>query len=831
MINYRQRLFVLPVLMALFILLVCSNAYSRETKNVYYAIHIASFKRLDSCRGLITSLKKKGYSPFYKAVDIPGKGKWFRLFVGNYENKKKALVAADRLRSTEVIGDFDIQEIQKPVDYSRSKHISKPKKPATVRKVPDEKPDAGEKVFSDRKSPSPDQKKIAHYPNHAGSVSINNKITIKDISLYKKAMGDFDSGNYANALKKFNEVKKLDNLSPGEKEKILRRSADCRYFLGKDGNNQYLFNAIEQYKSAVQKYPNSKKENALALYRTAKCYEHLKFYYEAVNELKNLCSIYPESEYVDESLYMMGESYYKVRKFKESVGEFQTYIERYPDGEYIKDAYFRVGDSYSQMNQFDNADHWYGKALKRWPDLEDIPKDELLKLGNHYFRGGSYEHALEPFFVYINLYPEDQSVKDVLSKIARSFIGTNQLSLGLEMLSLVIEKYPESREAKESAIIMANIGIKSPDIKLPRYIFCGIEHYAKPIETYDNMIEKIAEPVMKEDLLFQKGCAFLERKSYADAFNTFYSLLKRFPYGKNKKSGQKNLLLSANYRIDQYFSEGDYVAVSDIYFKIRKIVPLADSNIEMLSAIGTSLKKMGLLNCAASVFEKISEISPTNGEKETILLALAQVKYEQGQYEKAEKGVRKLLRKKPAKDESVFINARKLMGNIYYKIGLFEKAARSYSEVFSSGKKIDGIGILYKRYADSLKAMGFSQSAFINYRKGMISCNEKDKKCSVPVVTGCYEGLGDCLYDKGKFKEGISMYKKTLVYLPESNHRLWILYNIGVGYLNLGNKTMADRTFNSLKEKGDEEYWASVVDYRMDDKNWTEKFSRYLTMN
>lgn len=647
-----------------------------------------------------------------------------------------------------------------------------------------------------------------------------------EASLYDNAMSDFESGKHEDALEKFKRVTGQNLLEADQKEAALRHVADCYYFLGKRGDKHNFFSAIEQYKDVIQKYPDSKKKNALALYRTAVSYERLKLYYEAIRELKRLYLRYPDSDHIPDVLNIMGRLYCRTKKFEKAIDNYRKYLRRFRDGKYVKDACFYIGDCYSLMGRFKDADRWYKRSLKKWPVLEDLPEEALMKLGSHYFRAGKYNHAPEVFFVYVNLYPEGEYSRQVLYKLALSFVKMDELILGLKTLSLVMERYPESIEAKESAVVMANIGVKDPGIRLPQHILCGMDYYRNPVETCDRMMKEFSEPAKREELLFLKGCALLKRERYREAFDTSYT--NRYRYGKYRKAGERNLILSANHLVDQYFSKGDYVAVSDIYFKMKEGSLFEGGDFNMLFKTGISLKNIGLLNSASKVFKEMADVHTKSREKKRILLAMAEVDYKRGFYEDAGKRATGLLKNPSRKDKTVLISAKKLMGDICYKKGLFKEAAGFYSKVLDSGENIEGIGAVYKKYGDSLKETGSSSSALINYEKAIRHCSEDNKKNCTAVVAGSYEALGDCFFEEGDYRKSILMYNRSLASQPEASLGLWPLYYIGRGHLNLGSEAAADQTFNSLKEKSQDEFWTGIVDYFIDDKNWSRKYSEYL---
>ncbi|MBW2673120.1 MAG: tetratricopeptide repeat protein, partial [Deltaproteobacteria bacterium] len=373
--------------------------------------------------------------------------------------------------------------------------------------------------------------------------------TTTDRDQYDSALNDFTAGRYEDALQKFKKVIKAE-----KDETTLRRIADCHYFLGEKGDKGHLSEAIDHYRDIIRNYPGLNKENVQTTYRLAESYRRLGLHYEALVEFKNLYSNYPESDYTPESLYMVGTISYETKRFAEAIDIFKEYIQRFPDGNHVRDAYFGVGDCYSQMRQFNDADAWYDNALKKWPALEDIPGDTLRKLGTHRFQTGRYDDALEVFFAYLNLFPDGDHPKDALYAIARSFEKTGQMHPALKALSLVIERYPGSREARESALIMANIGVDNPGIPVPTYIFAGMNCYKNPIEAYSAMEGNLSDPEMEEEVIFRKEAALIKRKRYREAFDAGRLLLASFPRGEHREAGEKNLIVAAGHLIDEHYA-------------------------------------------------------------------------------------------------------------------------------------------------------------------------------------------------------------------------------------------------------------------------------------
>jgi TolA-binding protein len=878
---YGRFLIVLALTAVLLFLFVnISESSGKKSKKKYQRFYVvSSYKKIDDAAALVDKMRAQGYDPFSKTVDIPNKGKWHRVYVKHYTNKQKALSAGKKLREKGLIKGFFIllktdsvktkpedkrptppgNVVNKKINNTPSPILTKVETPAILvstkkkiipvnvvnKKIKNTAPPVLTKgetpavPVSTKKKIIPvnvANKKIKNtappiltkVETPAVHVSTKEKIVAskkapinnsgldleKDIKLYINAMSDFTAGRYEDALDKFKKIIKNEN-----NETTLRRIADCYYFLGEKKDKRYFSEAITAYTQIIRNYPESKKENAQAIYRLAQSFNHFNLYSNALMEFAKFCARYPESDYFSEAFYMMGRMNYKTGNLNRAITNFKEYIKRYPDTKNFQTAYFQVGDCYSRMTQFKDADAWYGNALKRWPALEDIPEDSLLSLGSHYFQAEKYNEALEVFFVYLNLFSQGKNCSKTLYTIARSFEETGQFSQALKSFSLLIERHPRSVEAIKGAAIMAKIGVKAPKIKLPVYILSGMEYYRNPIEAYDKMMGKIFDVDREEELAFWKGCALIKKKRYQEAFDNCRLMLDRFPYGTHRKAGEKNLILSAGRLIDDYYSKKDYLCVSNIYFHSDRIALFENGNFDVLLKIGTSLEKIDLPGHAAGVFEEMIKVFVEDKRITALLLAMAKIDYDRSDYEGARKRLKELFGKPSYLDKETSMAARQLLGDICYKEGRFKEAVGFYQEVL--GAKEDNAAIR-KKYADSLRGMGLYPLALINYKRILKNCDDLGKKCSASLIMGSYEGLGDCLYSEGEYEKAIPMYEQSLKKPSEGEQNMWAIFNIGRGYTKLGNKPMADKSFSLLKRERDNEFWQRVMDYYTADKNWTK---------
>jgi len=64
----------------------------------FYSIQVVSYDDRVKANQLQKKLRGMGYKAEISEMDISGKGKWYRVMVNNYQNRKDAEKAADNIK-------------------------------------------------------------------------------------------------------------------------------------------------------------------------------------------------------------------------------------------------------------------------------------------------------------------------------------------------------------------------------------------------------------------------------------------------------------------------------------------------------------------------------------------------------------------------------------------------------------------------------------------------------------------------------------------------------------------------------------------------------------
>jgi len=102
------------------VVLCLAEVCQTRTSKVFYSLQVGAFKRLAYADLHATNVAKKKKLPcFYQRADIPGKGVWYRVYLGKFANPNDARSYAARLKVENVIDcgpirkfeDDDIQDV------------------------------------------------------------------------------------------------------------------------------------------------------------------------------------------------------------------------------------------------------------------------------------------------------------------------------------------------------------------------------------------------------------------------------------------------------------------------------------------------------------------------------------------------------------------------------------------------------------------------------------------------------------------------------------------------------------------------------------------------
>jgi TolA-binding protein len=754
------------IVLGLIILIAVSGTLSDAA--AVYTVHCASYKTAATANEEVQRLLSLGYPAYYSELEIKDKGKWYRVYAGKFDNKRKATLLAETLRTNKVVGysfifRFPSSGSAEEKQEKQAKQIKQDKKEKQVKQ---DKPEKKSPKTALKKEETPaanptEAKELTQKP--APLIQENEQMknertqtTIPEMDepnsgspLYDQAFGEMKQKNYVKALVTFKEFIARDDTTNEWGERALRHMADCHYYLGEKGNKKNLLIAVEFYKNTLQSFPDPKNENASTYYRLARTYDYMQLYTEAIRYYEQLISKYSNSPYAAEAVFRIGELHYITGNYKQAIGKLIAYLKKDRDGNCAKQAYFIIADCFYKTNQLANAEIWFRDAQKRWADLSDVPRAVVWDLGVHKYNLRRYDEAINALSFYANTYSQDKNLKEVLVLLANSYKAAGQISAAVTILNMIIDKYPESKEASESIILMASMGVEKPRVKVVSYLN-NVHYYTHPIEAYDEVIMKNLTGEIAEAAILKKAEALQKLDRNKKASDVYLELLNMYPQSKMADEARKGFRKNSAGIIDEYFDKKDYLAVAYIYFKAYKNVPVQADEFKQINKIALSLKELGLTEDCLNLLRNYKNVCKDEQTLNKVMLNIAEVQMAQAKYDEAQKTLEELISRPSVKDSGLIMAIKKNQAEISYQKGLYDKA--SYDAVGRSGQNI----------------------------------NDPDLKT-------------------------------------------WSQFQTGKSYLKMEKKADAQKTFTEIKTaSGPDGFWTKVVDYYVDDQKWWDKYGERL---
>lgn len=741
-----------------------------------YTVHCASYKTAATAGEEVRRLLSLGYPAYYFEVEIKDKGKWYRVYAGKFDNKRKADLLAETLKANKATGYAFIFRLPSSgtAGDKQAKQVKHNKQAGQEATDTKKEPAKQVKQVKTEKTPKKTALEKAAAPFAAADVSGLTQKTVLPLQenertknertqtiipatdepnsgsyLYDQAFGEMKQKDYAKALVTFKEFIAREDTTNEWGERALRHMAECHYHLGDKGNKKNLLIAVEFYKNTLRSFPDPNSENALTYYRMAGTYDRMQFYQEAIRYYDELISKYPKSPYAAEAFFRLGELYYRTGKYKQAIDKLISYLKKNRDGSCAKQSYFIIADCFYRTNQSANAEIWFRDAQKKWADLSDLPQAVVWDFGAHKYNLRRYDEAIHAFSFYANMYPQEENTKEALLLLANSYKVTDQISPAVTILNMIIDKYPESKEAGESIMLMASMGIEKPGVEVATTLK-NAHYYTHPVEAYDEVIMKNLTGETAEAALLKKAAALQKLDRNKKASDAYLELLNMNPQSKTAEEARKGLRKNAAGIIDEYFGKKDYLAVAYIYYKAYKNDPVRADEFKQINKIALSLKELGLIDDCLSVLREYKNVCKDEQTIDKVTLNIAEAQMAQAKYDDAQKTLDELVSRSSVKNSGLMPEIKKNQAEIIYQKGLHEKP--SYDVTDRSGQNVND---------------------------------------------------------------------------PEL--KTWSQFQAGKSYLKMEKKADAQKAFTEIKTAaGPDGFWTKVVDYYVDDQKWWDKYGERL---
>ncbi len=643
---------------------------------------------------------------------------------------------------------------------------------------------------------------------------------------YMKARKLFKLGDFVNAAKAYREF--LSSYpDTALREDIYYEIADCFYGAA-EREDHYYNEAIEAYKKAAAMFPDSEKAPRAA-FRVAECFRRQEFYIEAKSQYRFVKETYPESSYAVQSAFWIGECLYHMKKFKSALDAFQQYLDENPSGPHVKEASFRIADCYFQLKDYDRAEFYYERAIKKWPDMVSLAVDTLNNMAETYYYKSKFAESRRAFFLSFNLYPDQGDRAHILRFIGDAYQWEGKMQQALSIYISLAGMFPESPEAVVGVMRIADLGINVEGLADGEFMFKGFSPYKNPEAAYRWAISSDKTGELLAEAYYKLGFTLAKNDQYAQAVRFFKKSMLREEKGIYYKKSFENVQKILVKMIAGLADDNDYYTLVELYTRHKDPFLMPLGNCDFHYTVAKAFEELGLNDKAASHYEGIIARGKSNPCEQKAVVSLSRIYRDQGQLEKAERGLRILLYGSGDLPDEVARDASHVLGDVYYRKAQYQDAIDTYNDALKEHS-------VSRRYMQSLYRIGESFGKIGYYYNGIkalermvamankIAENEK-------IPQSAYQAqllIGDYLTERGNTGAAIARYSQLAKSRAADELRGWAYIKWGRALKESGDTERAAQVYGQAAELLPYAFLGTVAQQEIDELRFAESIPQDL---
>ena len=599
-------------------------------------------------------------------------------------------------------------------------------------------------------------------------------------------------------------TKEIDKSQPGASKAL-------KEYTEKYPNSKYLGKAL--YLRAESEYRKTYKDlnpnydSALAAYQAAMRIDPKSKFYD--HALLKLASIYDEIGYGLEArtLYNQGiktnkKSLYnrareeslaamliKEEKFKEAFVALQLILKKSPNNKEVKAGIFKIANYFFEKKDYKQALKIYKKGIKRWPKELNKKPEINFRMAEIYFSQGNYEKARKHYYNLLNLNPKSKNAHKALNRVGDTYMlqesyqkalavfdeSSKKLAVKLDKngkpeldkeKKVVLEESPETQYGK---IRMADIGIRSPQIKVNDIIF-DVASYYKPLSTYEKVFQEAKNEKILAEVTLSRGIAYLLEQNYLKAIEEFKKLFPLGPESRYAQEAERLVKQALIALVDKYSKQNGTLPILYSYSNFARLPIKNIKNPKTLLQVGEAYQAIGMFPEAVKFYEKVKLFDSEKIYKGRIFLNLGKIHLKEKNFDEALLVSRSFVKNFP---RSQRINeAKKLMAQANKGNGNLLGAITMYEELIGLSENTAEIHYLIAEAKTELKKYA---EAAISYQNAIAEYDRKERVVH-DYIQKSYYHLGTSLFKINKFKAAIEAFNSAKELFPENPLKEWADY-------------------------------------------------------
>ncbi len=141
-------------------------------------------------------------------------------------------------------------------------------------------------------------------------------------------------------------------------------------------------------------------------------------YNRAIRKCRMLLDEYPDSDLVDDALFLIGKSHYRMREWSEAIRSFESLLVNFPVSDYAEEATYLLSIAHLSRGDEEPGLQWFARLREGYPDGV-FAAEALYRLGDAWANAGRLTRAAESYEQFLEDYPDRPEVARTRVALAR----------------------------------------------------------------------------------------------------------------------------------------------------------------------------------------------------------------------------------------------------------------------------------------------------------------------------------------------------------------------------------------------------------------------------
>jgi TolA-binding protein len=493
---------------------------------------------------------------------------------------------------------------------------------------------------------------------------------------------------------------------------------DAHYRLGRSyGEAGQYAEAIQAFQPLIAPSDTGRWHEA-ALYGTAEALLRMGDTVSAAHLLQQLVEDYPRGEYLESALYSLGYAWQKAEAHDRGLDAFQQLLQRFPQSQQRRAAEYGVARALVTLQRFaEAAPHW--AHLSETALAPEQAEEATFWWAESWSKAERCDQARPAFDDYLRRFPQGSHRAEALATIATCTQAAGESTAEITALNTFLQQFPDDPRNAVLLLRLAAIYEQHDQPAQARELYSqwllrfsdhphrievltrrglisrALEDYARAAQDFDEVLRQAHEPhqrslahtVLAESYFrlddcaaalphqtamveqgdpptqhqarLQRGLCAYRNKAFAAAVEDFDTLIGDTTFHGDRQS----LLLLLGQSLTSLNRDSEAIAR---FRQFLALDPADEVAAPALAGLGASLLKVGQVDAALSIYERLLVAVPELPTRERLHLQLGLLYQERQLPERAK---RHLEAAASGRDESIAAEATYRLAEIFFAEG------------------------------------------------------------------------------------------------------------------------------------------------------------------